>query len=71
VRDVATGLGVDHAGFDIMMIDGHPWLLEFNTLFGNEALNRQGIRVEPAILNYLQHTVPIRHEPEKSSQVTA
>jgi ribosomal protein S6--L-glutamate ligase len=71
VRDVATGLGVDHAGFDIMMIDGHPWVLEFNTLFGNEALNRLGIRVEPAILDYLQHTVPIRQDPEKSSQVTA
>ena len=71
VRDIATGLGVDHAGFDIMMIDGHPWLLEFNTLFGNEALHRRGVRVEPAIFSYLQRTVPTWHDPQTPPQMTA
>src|SRR5690606_2349053 len=32
---VARRLGVNHAGFDIAMVDGHPYLLEFNRLFGN------------------------------------
>jgi ribosomal protein S6--L-glutamate ligase len=43
VARVATELGVDHAGFDVAEVDGHYYLLEFNTLFGNEALNRRGI----------------------------
>ncbi|MFE8072238.1 hypothetical protein QQM79_14370 [Marinobacteraceae bacterium S3BR75-40.1] len=40
---VSQQLGVDHAGFDIAMVGTHPFLLEFNRLFGN-----QGIR--PATL---------------------
>ncbi|MCB1785026.1 MAG: hypothetical protein KDJ33_02165 [Gammaproteobacteria bacterium] len=53
VEQVATALGIDHAGFDLILDGDHPWLLEFNVLFGNEALNRRGIKVEPAILDYL------------------
>jgi len=53
VRRTASALGVDHAGFDVMMVDGHPFLLEFNVLFGNEALNLAGIDLKPLIRNYL------------------
>jgi len=53
VQRTATALGVDHAGFDVMMVDDHPFLLEFNVLFGNEALNRAGIDLRPGIRRYL------------------
>ncbi|MGD8378657.1 MAG: hypothetical protein PVI56_03540 [Gammaproteobacteria bacterium] len=53
VENVAPALGLDHAGFDIAMIGGHPYLLEFNLLFGNEALNHLGIRLGPIIHDYL------------------
>lgn len=71
VRDVALALGIDHAGFDILMVDGFPWLLEFNTLFGNEALNARGIRVEPAIVDYLQRTLALPQGPNEPPRLTA
>jgi len=65
VVHVARTLGIDHAGFDVALVDGHPYLLEFNALFGNEALNRLGIRVEEAIVRYLEaHETPFTpHTP--------
>lgn len=56
VRDVANALGIDHAGFDLIVDGDHVWLLEFNVLFGNEALNRCGIGVAPAIHDYLERS---------------
>jgi len=56
VQRTATVLGVDHAGFDVMLVDGHPFLLEFNVHFGNEALNQAGIDLKPLILGYLAET---------------
>lgn len=53
VSTVATTLGVDHAGFDIIMIDQFPMLLEFNVLFGNQALTAAGIDLKPIIRQYL------------------
>jgi len=53
VQRTALALGVDHAGFDVMLVEGHPFLLEFNVLFGNEALNQAGIDLKPLILAYL------------------
>jgi ribosomal protein S6--L-glutamate ligase len=53
VQRTAPLLGVDHAGFDVMMVDGHALLLEFNVLFGNDALNQAGIDLKPLILDYL------------------
>lgn len=53
VERVARALGVDHAGFDLAVVEGHLYLLEFNTLFGNEALRMRGIRLGEAILDYL------------------
>ncbi len=65
VEQVATGLGLDHAGFDVAMVDGHPFLLEFNLLFGNEALNARGIRLGPSILAWLERQGCPPREPDK------
>jgi ribosomal protein S6--L-glutamate ligase len=50
---LARDLGVDHAGFDIALVDGHPYVLEFNRLFGNQGLG-QGRDLPDAILAYLR-----------------
>jgi len=49
---LALDLGVDHAGFDIALVGGHPYVLEFNRLFGNQGL-AQGSAIRDAILDYL------------------
>ena len=54
---VAAELSVNHAGFDVALVDGHPYLLEFNVRFGNEALRQRGIRVGPIIYDYLRQPV--------------
>lgn len=53
VERVAFELGVDHAGFDIAMVDGHPYLVEFNTLFGTAGLEGQGVAPGPVVYDYL------------------
>ena len=53
VARVAFELGVDHAGFDVAMVDGHPYLVEFNTLFGTAGLETMGVKAGPLILDYL------------------
>ena len=68
VTHVATSLGVDHAGFDVAVVAGHCYLLEFNLLFGLDGLNRQGIRVGDHVRRYLgieedEPTNPIRPRP--------
>lgn len=68
VRQVATALGIDHAGFDIAVVDGHCYVLEFNVLFGLDGLNRQGIRCGEHVLRYLQEqddhpSKPLRPRP--------
>lgn len=49
---LARELGVDHAGFDIALVGGYPYVLEFNRLFGNQGLG-QGGELREAILGYL------------------
>ena len=49
---LAKSLGVNHAGFDIALVDGHPYVLEFNRLFGNQGL-AQGSILRDSILDYL------------------
>jgi ribosomal protein S6--L-glutamate ligase len=49
----ARHLGVDHAGFDLAEVDGYFYFLEFNTLFGNQALTAQKIKLGPRIMEYL------------------
>lgn len=50
---LARDLEVDHAGFDIALVDGYPYVLEFNRLFGNQGLGL-GSELQGAILDYLQ-----------------
>lgn len=38
VQRIATQLEIDHGGFDVAMVDGWPYLFEFNRLFGNQGL---------------------------------
>ncbi len=53
VRHVATSLGIDHAGFDVAVVQGHCYLIEFNVLFGLDGLNHQGIRLGDYITKHL------------------
>ncbi len=53
VRRIARTLGVDHAGFDVAMVNGHPYVLEFNRLFGNAGLKELGIRPGELIHRHL------------------
>ena len=54
VTHVATTLGIDHAGFDIAIVNDRCYILEFNVLFGLEGLNRRGINYGEHILRYLR-----------------
>lgn len=54
VLRVARELEIDHAGFDVAMVEGYPYLLEFNRLFGNTGLQGLSQQVSEAILAYLQ-----------------
>ena len=54
VQQLARRLNINHAGFDIAMVDGHPYLLEFNRLFGNQGIPGGGHAITDAILRYLQ-----------------
>ena len=56
VERLCHTLSIDHAGFDLIVQDGHCWLLELNVLFGNSGLAQRGIRVEQLILDYLQRS---------------
>jgi ribosomal protein S6--L-glutamate ligase len=53
VAAVARTLGIDHAGFDVAWLDHHPYILEFNVRFGNQALTAHGIRIEDHIHAWL------------------
>jgi len=53
VARVAAALGIDHAGFDVAMVGDHPYLFEFNTLFGTEVPNAAGVDLGAAIVEWL------------------
>jgi ribosomal protein S6--L-glutamate ligase len=61
---VALSLGVDHAGFDIAWVDGHPYLFEFNVLFGNQGLGECGVRPAEEIARHLEAITP-RDKPTR------
>ncbi|SHL37887.1 ATP-grasp domain-containing protein [Halomonas caseinilytica] len=52
-RRLARELDIDHAGFDIAMVDGHPYVLEFNRLFGNQGIADSSKRIGAAIQRVL------------------
>lgn len=53
VLTLAAYLGIDHAGFDVALVGGHPYLLEFNRLFGNQGVPGLSQRVSAALRHYL------------------
>lgn len=53
VVELANKLGIDHAGFDVGVVDNFPYIWEFNVLFGNQGLLDQGIDTAKLIFNYL------------------
>ncbi len=56
VERLATTLGIDHGGFDIAMVGHHPYVFEFNRLFGNQGLEGKGKLISQAIVDYLRRT---------------
>ncbi|GGO78201.1 hypothetical protein GCM10011348_09550 [Marinobacterium nitratireducens] len=54
VHRLATALDINHAGFDIAMVDGYPFVLEFNRLFGNRGLGSLNNDIPGVILDYLE-----------------
>jgi ribosomal protein S6--L-glutamate ligase len=67
VLRLARTLGIDHAGFDVAMVVGHPYVLEFNRLFGNSGLQGGADRVSRAMLDYLRRGT-LRDGPGKPSR---
>lgn len=57
-QHLAVGLGVDHAGFDIAMVGTHPYVFEFNRLFGNQGIPGGGETLRAAILDHLKSKLP-------------
>lgn len=51
---LAKQLDINHAGFDIAMVGDHPYVFEFNRLFGNTGLPELHDQVAEAILHYLR-----------------
>jgi ribosomal protein S6--L-glutamate ligase len=62
---VARLLDVDHAGFDVAMVGSHPYLLEFNRLFGNQGIAGGGETLRNAILAYLRDQSSPTLDPDK------
>lgn len=60
VQRIARALRIDHAGFDVAMLGGRPYVLEFNRLFGNRGLLEQGVRQGDLILDYLRNRTGTR-----------
>ena len=54
VTRIATSLGIDHAGFDIAMVDNHPYILEFNRMFGSQGVNSLLGDTHTMIVDYLE-----------------
>ncbi|MDQ0206471.1 ATP-grasp domain-containing protein [Alkalicoccobacillus murimartini] len=46
-------LGIDHAGFDLIVVEDKMYILEFNTLFGNQGFQELQVSVEEEIASYL------------------
>ncbi|HSG61702.1 MAG TPA: hypothetical protein VLA24_09750 [Pseudomonadales bacterium] len=71
VLEVAKTLGIDHAGFDVAMVGGHPYIFEFNRLFGNHGLTVQGIDPSSNILQWLEaNSLPDQTPPKTPEMAT-
>jgi len=50
---IAKALGVNHAGFDIVVYDDRLYVLEFNVFFGNQGLVGRQREINNEIYKYL------------------
>jgi ribosomal protein S6--L-glutamate ligase len=53
VTHLARELSINHGGFDIAMVGDHPYVLEFNRLFGSNSLNLFRGKISRAIMDVL------------------
>lgn len=53
VERVAMTLDINHAGFDIAVVDNSYYILEYNVMFGNEGLRNIDIKAEQFIYEYI------------------
>ncbi|MFV8781107.1 ATP-grasp domain-containing protein [Microbulbifer sp. SA54] len=53
---LARTLDINHAGWDIAMVGEHPYVIEFNRLFGNQGIQGGAARLQDAILQYLHNS---------------
>ncbi|WGL15862.1 hypothetical protein PVT68_13915 [Microbulbifer bruguierae] len=51
---LARTLNINHAGWDIAMVGEHPYVIEFNRLFGNQGIEGGAVKLRDAIVQYLQ-----------------
>ncbi len=65
VERIAAELGINHAGFDVAEVEGHFYFLEFNAMFGNQALLDQNLPVGKIIYEYLLRQDIDPREPDK------
>lgn len=55
VESIARELNINHAGFDVVVVDNKLYILEYNVMFGNEGLRNMGINVEEYISEYINN----------------
>lgn len=53
VDKIAKELGINHAGFDVVIVGDRYYILEFNVLFGNEGLKNLDVNIEKIIFEYI------------------
>lgn len=53
VQRVASHLAIDHGGFDLALVAGWPYLIEFNRLFGSQGMVVGQVSFSDTLLGYL------------------
>lgn len=53
VLDIAKTLHINHAAFDVIVVEDEFFILEFNVFFGSEGLMPLGVRLPEKIAHYL------------------
>lgn len=65
VERVARALNINHAGFDVAVVNDRLYFFEFNILFGNVAFQQANISIEQKIWEYLLKHDSTRTPPFK------
>ncbi len=53
VKRLAKNLGINYGGFDIAMMGSHPYVFEFNRIFGSQGLAKHQSRINKTLVRYL------------------